>query len=236
MAGNFTLIHNMVFKTEILSRYLFLNMLFGCLRVLCCWIASFCRRHKNEFGYSQSQPSTMIWMELHCFHPSVIYWVTDAQACCYKCQLISKWNSLWKSLLFLKVRPRKVNVQKAKTGDRCYALVTRASAPWLQHRWLSLKISEGLQLQGRPYCTGNMYTLALSKHPIQKSPQNTEQALFIPSMPCSSKHLLPMPEPAREQERRLAMAGLALAHPQPCLEPSQTKPFPKRAELGTSET
>lgn len=38
MAGNFILIHNMVFKTEILNflTMFCLNMLFGCLKVLCC--------------------------------------------------------------------------------------------------------------------------------------------------------------------------------------------------------
>lgn len=235
MAGNFTLMHNMVFKTEILSRYLlpqYVIWLFKSPVLLNCIIL----QETQEWVWIQPEPAQHCDLNGARLLPPMIYWVTDAQACCYKCQLISKWNSLWKSLLLLKVRPRKANVQKGKAGDRCYASVTRASAPWLQHRRLSLKISEGLQLQGHLYSTGNMYTLALSKHPIQKSPRNTEKALFIPSMPCSSKHLLPTPEPAREQEKRLAMAGLALAHPQPCLEPPQAKPFPKRAELGTSET
>ena len=69
----------------------------------------------------------------------LIYRVTHAQekeARCYKCQLISqiKFPMEVFTLLLLKIRPRKVSVQKEKAGERCCALVTLASAPCFRKR------------------------------------------------------------------------------------------------------
>lgn len=93
-----------------------------------------------------------------------------------------------------------------------------------------------------------MYTLALSKHPIQKYPQNTEKDIFIHSTPCCNKQHLPHAGPTlgagEEAGKGREGAGWdwhSLLHSPVWSHPRQSRaaltlPFPKRAELGTSKT
>lgn len=100
---------------------------------------AFVRWVTEEMGNMLTAGNPIKREELMILNSWMIYRVTHAQekeAGCYKCQLISQMKFPMEVLtpLLLKIRPRKVSVQKEKARERCCTLVKLASAPCFQNR------------------------------------------------------------------------------------------------------